>query len=117
MNLLHLTALLLGLPALISAVDITMALVHRVGLNGGFRVHGRNEVEFTCENIPPGECCKPHADMIPTLRFFGVTTVMTSYLQANQLAAAWTPGASTTLYSNDIECAGIPAVRYYGPGL
>ena len=117
MNLLHFTALLLPLPAIVSAVDITMTLFYRVNPNGGFGLHGRPRVEYTCENIPPGECCKPHAVILPNLRGFGTTIVMTSYLQANQLAAAWTPGASSTLNTNVIECAGIPAVRYFGPGI
>ena len=118
MNLLRFTALLLALPAIVSAVDITMTFLYRVEANGGFfGLYGRPRVEYTCTNIPPGECCKPHAEILSTLRGFGSTTVMTSWLQASQLAAAWTAGASSTLYSNVIECAGIPAVRYFGPGI
>lgn len=117
MNLLRFTALLLALPAIVSAVDITMTLFYRVDGIGGFGLHGRPRVEYTCTNIPPGECCKPHAVLLPTLRGFGSTTVVTSYLQANQLAAAWTADSSSTLSLNVIECAGIPAVRYSGPGI
>lgn len=113
MNLLWI-ALFLALPASISAVDISTVLLYRVGPNGVNGFLGQGRVDYTCANLPPGECCKPHASVLPTLRDVGTTMVLTSQLQVNQLAAAWNPGASD---SNSVECAGIPAVRKFGPGI
>ncbi|KAL8692332.1 MAG: hypothetical protein Q9218_002625 [Villophora microphyllina] len=64
------------------------------------------------ENVPPGECCRPHRNMIPPLYTIEQETVVWGRLQAQQLALGW---GGTELGPQVPECAGSPVARIMGP--
>ena len=70
-------------------------------------------VEAECTNIPPGECCKPQQEALPSLEGIGSSLTMFSRLLANQFGAGW--GATGRTHSHISDCTGLPIFRTSGP--
>ncbi|KAL8683299.1 MAG: hypothetical protein Q9186_000682 [Xanthomendoza sp. 1 TL-2023] len=66
-----------------------------------------------CNNIPPGDCCKPHRGFLPPPAEIGASVVSFGTLLHNQFGAGW--GASGPEYEDIPECTGIPILRVFGP--
>ncbi|CAF9941648.1 hypothetical protein IMSHALPRED_002830 [Imshaugia aleurites] len=78
-----------------------------------WRLEFRGKVQAECPDIPPGECCKPHEDAVPSLE--GIAAGGTTFynLYANQLAAGW--GGTGPNHEDIPNCVGIPILRIFGP--
>lgn len=70
-------------------------------------------IEAECTNIPPGECCKPQQEALPSLEGIGSSLTMFSPLLANQFGAGW--GATGRAHSHISDCTGLPIFRTSGP--
>lgn len=70
-------------------------------------------VEARCTNIPPGECCKPQQEVLPSLEGIGSGLTTFSSLLENQFGAGW--GAVGRAHSDISDCTGLPIFRIFGP--
>ena len=70
-------------------------------------------VEAVCRDIPPGECCKPSLDVVPTLHGIAFSSTKIHRLLESQFAAAW--GAKGRNYEDIPTCTGAPILRVFGP--
>ena len=96
-----------------SAMEISLSFLYRE-LPQAHLPPSRNRLTYTCEDIPVGECCKAHSQIIATLRGVGTSTTIAGTLQADQMVAGWSlPLSNPTSF----ECAGRPIARHFGPGI
>ena len=72
-----------------------------------------DRVEAVCTAIPPGECCKPSQEALPTLHGIAFSSSQISGLLQGQFAAGW--GAKGRNYEDIPTCTGAPILRVYGP--
>ena len=96
-----------------SAINISLSFLYR-DLPQAHLPPSRSRVTYTCDDIPAGECCKAHAEIIATLRNVGTSTSIAATLLTDQMAAGW--GLSTS-NPTSFECVGSPIARYFGPGI
>lgn len=98
---------------LASAIDISLSLLYR-DLPQAHYPPSRSRVTYTCEDIPAGECCKAHPQIIATLRNVGTSTSVAGTLRVDQMVAGWSLSMSNP---TSFECVGRPIARYFGPGI
>lgn len=76
----------------------------------------RDPVTAMCTDIPPGECCKPHIQVIlrgtELLSAYGRSDVAFTPLLPNQFGAGF---AAANSFYGGIGCTGLPIVRVFGP--
>lgn len=76
----------------------------------------RDPISATCTGIPPGDCCKPHSELIlpppETLYDYGTSETSFTGLLAQQLGAGW---SATSPRYEGIGCNRTPFVRVFGP--
>ncbi|KAL8926583.1 MAG: hypothetical protein Q9208_002910 [Pyrenodesmia sp. 3 TL-2023] len=65
-------------------------------------------------SVPPGTCCKPSPQQLPSLRDHRAGETIFHHLLHNQFGAGW---AATGAANIDIvHCTGAPILRVFGPG-
>ncbi|KAL8968128.1 MAG: hypothetical protein Q9183_002609 [Haloplaca sp. 2 TL-2023] len=91
-----------------------MQFIHRVP--PGAAPDPRDPVEALCLDIPPGECCIPHAEQLlgplENLEMIEYSCTAFDQLLANQIGFGW--AAQGSRYE-DIKCQGNPLFRQPGP--
>ncbi|KAI4255927.1 MAG: hypothetical protein L6R42_006489 [Xanthoria sp. 1 TBL-2021] len=75
----------------------------------------RGDYVGKCIDIPPGDCCKPHRDLLAPPDEIGSSVVGFGTLFPGQYGAGW--GSSGPDYEDILDCTGVPILRVFGPEL